>query len=65
VRYSSGMAKAEGGNGDMEPSGASPGQRYDPALFWNGVAWRLALTRHLDRFCPQLSGKTALRFQRL
>ena len=25
----------------------------------------LRLTRHLDRFFPQLSGKTALRFQRL
>lgn len=25
----------------------------------------LRLARHLDRFFPQLSGKTALRFQRL
>jgi hypothetical protein len=36
----------------MEPSGVSPGPRYDPALFWNGVAWRL----RLRGFDPDLTG---------
>lgn len=36
----------------MEASGASSGPRYDPAKFWNGVAWRL----RLRGFDPDLTG---------
>lgn len=36
----------------MEASGASPGPRYNPAVFWSGVAWQL----RRRGFDPDLTG---------
>jgi hypothetical protein len=42
---------ADPGDNQMEASGASPGPRYEPAVFWNG-AWQL----QKQGFDPDLTG---------